>query len=82
MKHNILVAWVVLMPMFQPSGRIDMDLNTSRPFNRSDLQFRIVEVGTCIGVLKTGIEDDDVLTVTTFQIRLVEVLELPDVMKE
>ena len=63
MEHDVIVARVVLMAMQVPVGRAVVNLDVAHPQRPVDFHLGIEEVGPCIAVVQSWVDDLHLATV-------------------
>ena len=63
MQHHIIIMVVLLMAVEIPVRRLVVYLHVSHPQRTVDLHLRVEEVGSCVAVVQSRINDLHVLSV-------------------
>lgn len=81
-QHYIFIRGIFVVTVLAPPGREDVKFYTSRPFHTVETEFGVVEVGASVRIPETGPDHDNCFTCIATEILFVEILILPDMMKE
>ena len=81
-QDDVVIVRIAVVPVQEPVGRTVVYLYIAHPQRSADLHFRIEEIGTCIAVMQSGINDFHLLSVSGLEPRQRKHFVFPYVVEE